>query len=113
MSKGDNSPGMSKFAGVLNGLVNKRTAGSLVLDFGVIQKDKSLLTNTYPVPIPVSDYLVARSLKSRSVSTGTTDGHHHSVSTRQALQKGDRVIVAWVQNDAVVLDVIVKASDVL
>lgn len=113
MSKGDNAPGLSRLAGVLKGMARDQIPTDLVLDFGEIQKDKSLLTNTYSIAIPKSDYLVARHLKSRSVTSGTTEGHSHSVSTREALKTGDRVLVAWVQNDPVVIDVILDADDVL
>ena len=43
---------------------------SLILDFGEIQGDYSLLTNTYPNPIPKGDYLVCRQL-----TIGPTSGH--------------------------------------
>ena len=114
MSKGDNSPGMSRLAGVLKGIAKDAQDKALVLDFGVIQSDKSLLTNTYPSPMPMSDYVVCRSLKRRtdSFTTNTASGHNHSgsVTTHEALAAGDRVLVAWVQDDAVVVDVILDAS---
>ena len=122
MSKGDNSPGVSKLAGVLQELAKKQLPTELLLDFGVVQQDKSLLTNSYPIAIPKSDYLVCRHLKSRIVkattssrSVGDHGSHSHTVeiATREALKVGDRVLVAWVQNDAVVVDVILSAGDVL
>lgn len=113
MSKGDNSPGISRLAGVLRDLAGIDRDDSLVLDFGVIQSDKSLMTNSYPIAIPKSDYLVCRHLKSRNISTGTAEGHTHSVATREALEVGDHVLVAWVLDDAVVIDVILDAEDVL
>lgn len=117
MSKGDNSPGVSKLAGVFQTMVNKGNDGSLVLDFGVIQADKSLLTNTYPIPIPRSDYLVCRNLDAHTATTSSREvgdhgSHSHTVSTRQRLAVGDRVLVAWVQDDPVVVDVILEAADV-
>lgn len=119
MSKGDNSPGMSKLAGVLKGIAHGAQDTSLVLDFGVIQPNGSLLTNTYPIPIPKADYLVCRGLRRQSGSFTTSeaeaDNHKHtgSVQTSPAVKAGDRVLVAWVQNDAVVVDVIVAASAVV
>ena len=120
MSKGDNSPGVSRLAGVFQDLAKKQVPTALLLDFGVIQEDKSLLTNTYELPIPQSDYVVCRHLKSRTVSVNTSsysvgdyDSHTVEVATRESLKVGDRVLVAWVQNDAVVVDVIVAASSVL
>lgn len=122
MSKGDNSPGMSRLAGVIKGIAKGEQNTALTLDLGVIQADKSLLTDTYPIPIPRSDYLVCRGLKKRtasfntsSVSVGDHGSHNHSgsVTTDEALAVGDRVLVAWVQDDAVVIDVILDASEVL
>ena len=122
MSKGSNSPGISRLAGVLKDIARNEQDTSLLLDFGVVQSDGSLLTNSYPIPIPRSDYLVCRHLKSRTVeattssrSVGYHGSHSHTVriSTREALAKGDRVLVAWVQNDAVVVDVILSADSVI
>lgn len=121
MSKGDNSPGMSKLAGVLKGIAKGEQETNLILDFGVIQPDKSLLTNTYPIPIPQSDYLVCGQLKKTTDSFTTSyasisehGDHRHtgSVTTHDALSAGDRVLVAWVLNDAVVIDKIYSASQV-
>lgn len=117
MSRGQNSPGLSRLAGVLTGIARENT-GDVMLDFGVIQNDRSLLTNSYPISIPKSDYLVCRHLKANSESTssasvGDHGSHRHSVSTARALSVGDRVLVAWVGNDAVVIDVILTAASVL
>lgn len=121
MSKGDNSPGVSKLAGVLNDMMQRAQDGSLIIDFGVIQADKTLLTNSYPIAIPKSDYLICRHLKSRTVkattssrSVGDHGSHSHTVEldTQQPLKVGDRVLVVWVQNDAVVVDVILSADNV-
>jgi len=121
LSKGDNSPGMSKLAGVLKEIARGEQDTNLLLDFGVIQSDKSLLTNTYSIPIPKSDYLVCGQLKqatdtssTTSVSVGDHGSHKHSVTitTHDALSVGDRVLVAWVQNDAVVIDKIYTAEQV-
>lgn len=121
MSKGDNSPGVSKFAGVLKELAKGTQETSLILDFGVIQSDKSLLTNTYPISIPQSDYLVCGQLKKATDSFTTSyasisehGDHRHtgSATTHDALSVGDRVLVAWVLNDAVVIDKIYAANQV-
>lgn len=166
MSKGDNSPGMSKLAGVIKDIAKGEKESSLLIDFGVIQEDGSLLTNTYPIPIPATDYLVCRgvALPNREVvntstttatnkshshkvesveatgMTGSAQGHTHSASvsipemqtasatvrqnghdhevdiarpSQRKLAVGDRVLVAWVQNDAVVIDIILTADSVI
>lgn len=169
MSKGGNSPGMSHLAGIMVGVARDASNTSLVLDFGVIQGDGSLLTNTYPISIPASDYLVCRgcALPNSEIITshattaqnnshrhkfedtlvleGTTDtqsspeSHSHSVEipmldvvtryttstqkshnhevdiarpSQRRLKAGDRVLVAWVYNDAVVIDIIKSASEI-
>ncbi len=129
MSRGDNTPGMSKFAGVIDSMINKRKDESLILDYGVIQGDLSLVTNTFPVAIPKSDYMCCRHLQAipedkrwttESAGSHTHPGgygskagsHRHKFQPHWVLEKGDRVLVAWVQNDPVVIDVLVHASDV-
>lgn len=129
MSKGDNSPGLSKLAGVFDKLAERHEDHSLVLDFGTISGDYSLITTNFPIPIPKKDYLVCRHLRavpekdmwetkgagthSHPGSEGGNAGWHtHKFQPHEVLDKGDRVLVAWVQNDPVVIDVIVHANEV-
>lgn len=144
--------GMNHLARVLHGRIkeNSDARSDLVLDFGVIQNDYSLLTNTYPIAIPKADYLVLRQLTLGNTGdvltktqysgshahslmnldcsdggsvTGTVgasgeqaDGsHQHNVLIPEKMRwikPGDRVLVAWVQHDAVVLDIIKNATDI-
>ena len=122
MSSGDNSPGLSKLAGVINGLILRHKDTALLLDFGTIQDDLSLLTNTFPYPIKAKDYLVCRHLRkipddeipsTMDASVGDHGTHSHRYQPHEILRPNDRVLVAWVQNDAVVIDVIMEAEDVL
>lgn len=57
--------GINKLAGVLQGRMHHVADKPQVLDFGVIQGDMSLLTNKFPQPIPQSDYMVCRQIRSR------------------------------------------------
>ena len=119
MSKGDNSPGISRLAGVFQTLADKQVPKDLKLDFGVIQGDGSLLTNTFPIAIPKKDYQVCRHLcpipesDQWETAEAETDGHKHLFQPHWKLAHGNRVLVAWVQNDAVVIDVLVEASAVV
>lgn len=81
------SPGVNKLARVIQGRIARTvdTSAALPLDFGVIQVDGSLRTNTFRHPIPAGDYLRCAGCTAHA---------------------GDRVLVAWVQNDAVVVDAI-------
>lgn len=112
--------GMNKLARILQGRMNrtKDADGALVLDFGTIQGDMSLKTNTFTIPIPRADYHVCRHLTigpagGYLAATSVADGHSHSVSIPEKMRKlnpGDRVLVAWVQSEAVVIDIIVRGD---
>lgn len=144
--------GINKFARVMQSRMGEVGASPLVLDFGVIQGDRSLKTNTYDIPIPPSDYLVCRSLLvgalGSTLTTATADqgnhghgpsgehgghkeetdtgahthpategAHTHDIdvpvpASLRSVLPGDRVLVAWVGNDAVVIDIICSGSEV-
>ncbi len=102
----DGHPGTSKLASVLTRRMKKENDSPLVLDFGEIQANGSLQTNTFPVPIPKGDYTVCRHVGGLSFTTELEGGHRHTVEP-PAISPGSRVLVAWVQSEAVVIDVIV------
>lgn len=129
MGRPESNTGISKLANVVSKRINKHTGdSSLVLDFGEILKDKSLLTNTFPVKIPKGQYSVCRQLTlgptgNKLTETGKADtgkgrhgghlggdgSHEHNISIPEkmrSLKPGDRVLVAWVQSEAVVIDLI-------
>lgn len=81
----EGNPGIAKLASVLSGRMKQEYDAPLPLDFGEIQKDGSLVTNTFPVPVPKGDYSLLGHLMPENVCPGS------------------RVLVAWVQNDAVVI----------
>ncbi len=118
------NPGTNKLANVLAGRMKKECENPLVLDFGEIQVNGSLITNTFPVPIPKGDYSVLRQLtlgltdekltvtKNDGAHGGHISGegvHSHTVlipEKMRSIKAGDRVLVAWVQNEAVVIDIV-------
>lgn len=90
-----------------------------VLDFGSILPDFSLQTNSFPVPIPKGDYFVCRMAalpdKDNWAMTETAGSHSHQVALPDSLiplRPGDRVLVAWVEDDAVVIDKFMPATAV-
>ena len=116
----DGHPGTSKLASVLSQRMKKENESPLVLDFGEIQANHSLVTNTFPVSIPKGDYSVCRHVGGLSfiISGGVHEGHEeqtmsfhtggHTVEP-PGIKPGDRVLVAWVQSEAVVVDIIEKS----
>ena len=103
----DGHAGANKLARTLHKRMKSMSDFPLVLDFGKIESDYGLITNTFPVKIPRGDYTVCR-----HVTGGNHGGHEygdgshsHSISV-PGLSPGNHVLVAWVQNEAVVIDVI-------
>lgn len=117
MAAANGNPGINKMCRVISRRAEKvagKAERDLVLDFGEIKKDYSLLTNTFPIPIPRGDYHVCRlvgGLKYK-ITGGTHGGHeggngsHSHTAEPPKIKPGDRVLVAWVQNEAVVIDVV-------
>lgn len=79
------NPGINRLASAIDSRVQQGARTPLALDFGEIKKDGSLVSNTFPVPIPKGDYSVLGHLAPETISPGS------------------RVLVAWVQSDAVVI----------
>lgn len=129
MSKRGN-PGANKLTNVLVGMMQKTNEHPLVLDFGIIGSDYSLTTNTYPVPIPKGDYSVCRAVTydpSVPLTQSYNDGEHsqpdagyggahtHDIKLPEKMywiRPGDKVLVAWVQDEAVVVDLVYSSSRV-
>lgn len=112
--------GYNDLAKVIHGRILKTAQDSdahMAIDFGQIQSDGSLRTNSFPVGIPAGGYLVCGNLLGIECTGGTTivEGHTHGVSARypQRIGRGSRVLVVWVGNDPIVIDVIHEASEVL
>ena len=171
----DENLGLNKLAQVMQARMDRNqdaNNGALILDFGTIQPDMSLKTNTFAIPIPQTDYHVCRQLtlgpthnilaKTQDIGkphsgshihnthsltcsshggsvTGTTgeatsaapdppipsertaggdshDGEHqHHVLIPEKMRQikpGDRVLVAWVQSEAVIVDIVLPGTAV-
>ena len=61
-----------------------------VIELGTIQRDLSLIADSFPINIPRGDYLVCKSITERL----------------QGLQAGDRVLVAWLGKNVVIIDTV-------
>ena len=98
------------------------------LDLGIINSDYSLTTNLFRQPIPKNEYNVCRQLlydPSVPLTETYVDGSHghpdasppgthsHKVKLPKKmywLRPGDKVLVAWVQNEAVIIDIVYNGS---
>ena len=92
--------GMEKLAKVLDSRMGEHSGGGFSFDFGVIKKDYSLVSNTFPLPIPGGTH---------GGHNSGTGSHSHKV-VMPKLKPGDRVLIVWVEGEPVVVDVVVKAS---
>ena len=123
MAAGPNgSPGINKMCQVISQRAAKvagKADRDLVLDFASVQGDMSILTNTFPIPIPKGEYHVCRHINGFKYKAdigesgkGTHGGHyggdgrHEHLIKPPKIKPGDRVLVAWIQNELVVIDVI-------
>ncbi len=163
----DSSGGASKLAKVLTQRMKKCKESPLVLDFGEILPNMSLLTNTFPLEIPKGQYTICRSVSwnpaipmtmtwrvdeapsvqgweeedwsEKAWQGGPVDLHnppvsvphmhgkkgehdHGSCPTGQHyhdvylpdkmrwIKPGDRVLVAWVEDEAVVIDIVLNSE---
>lgn len=130
---GSSNLGLNKLAQVMQERMDRNQQannGALVLDFGTIQADMSLKTNTFAVPIPQADYHVCRQLtlgptgslltetKTQGQHGGHISGdgsHDHDIKVPEkmrSIKPGDRVLVAWVQSEAVVIDIVLRGTAV-
>ena len=115
----DNYSGVNSLANVISNRIRNMTESPLMLDYGTIKGDMSLRTDTFPIALPQSDYTVCRQLtlgatgdKLTNTSVNGEHAHSHDVylpEKMRGLKPGDRVLVAWVNNDACVIDIILPA----
>lgn len=110
--------GVENLAKILDARMGEHSEGEFSFDFGVIKEDYSLVSNTFPVPIPKNDYSICRLLANLKVLVTGGDhvghskgsGSHSHEIIMPKLMPGDRVLLVWVEGEAVVIDVVVKAS---
>lgn len=95
----------------------ERVVTGLELDIGTIQDDWKLLTNRFPVPLEPKHYHVLRTLKGltgktykKTLPLNTEDGGTVEIPAIKIklpkLEKGDRVLVAWIRDEPIIIDVL-------
>lgn len=134
MESTNGNEGINKLASILQGRMHETGKKPQAIDFGEIQGDMSLLTNQFRQPIPQGDYMVCRQLtlgpkddkltttpqekdgEHKNHTAGEDYGKHlHDVvipEKMRSIKPGDRVLVAWVGDDACVIDIILPGTAV-
>lgn len=122
MKQQNGHPGISSLAGVIDGRIGSGLEQPLLIDFAIINTDWSLKTNTYEPTIPAGEWLVLEQLtfnptlpmtqtyedqgEHSQPDAGMGGAHVHDVKLPKKLYQvrpGDRVVVAWIGGDCVVL----------
>ena len=120
--------GSTALTNTLHGMIKSMTDKPPVLDFGIINADYSLKINTFSKPIPKNEYSVCRQLlydPSVPLTETYVDGlhdhygevsaetHQHDVKLPRKmrwLRPGDKVLVAIIQNEFCVVDIVYNAQ---
>lgn len=85
MNKGNQ--GAQNLVSAIREIAEGQVPKDRAVDFGKIKQDYSLVLDSFPVPIPRGEWSLTRQL----------------LTGEDKIQPGDRVIAAWVGNEAVVL----------
>ena len=128
MKEQTNLNGAASLTNTISGMIKSISSKPPVLDVGVINSDFSLSINTFSKPIPIQDYSVCRSLLydlSIPLTETYVDGahdHHGEVASEthqhkvrlpkkmRKLKSGDRVLVAILDNEFIVIDIVYNAT---
>ncbi len=125
------NPGVNKLTNVFNGMIEAKNDKPPVLDFGIINADYSLTTNSFRQPIPKDEYSVCRSVTynpkipltetyddgehEHPEATPPNSTHTHKVKLPEKmawLTPGDEGLVAWINEEAVVIDIVYNAATI-
>lgn len=93
-----------------------RDAQHTFMELGVINGELALVTDSFKVPIPKGDYMLALTLTGAGTAPGIFetksggDGHKHQLAeVFREVKANDRVLVAWCGNEAVVVAIVVPS----
>lgn len=114
MAEKNEYKGTAKLAAAFHNRIKEMNEKPPILELGTIGEDGSLVTDGFRQPIPKGEYLVCRGLTlGEEGSTFTVDSNGDQVKLPKALRgikPGDRVLVAWMDSEAAVIDIIKRMS---
>ncbi len=105
---------LTAFGELLNQqMQNVRKAGEeRTLEFGTIGDDLSLTVDSLKDVIPKGDYLLALRLTALTGDRLTSSEHTHVLpEPLRGIRPGDRVIVAWVGGQPIVMDTVAGSRE--
>lgn len=111
----ERNDGIAKMVSIFDKRMKEHSDKPLVIDLATIQADGSLIPDSFPETIPKSDYRICRQLSLGNTGDYLTDvttpeggGQAYIPEKMRKLQAGDRVLIAWAQKTAVVIDIILR-----
>ncbi|SDH05165.1 hypothetical protein [Marvinbryantia formatexigens] len=111
--------GAAKFAAVMDARMKEHIPSDLKIDFAEITAGNGLKCNTFPEIIPAADYMVCRQLalgntgdRLAEVKTTEDSGFAFVPEKMRKIKPGDHVVVTWVQDTAVVIDIVMRADGI-
>lgn len=113
MSNGNNIEELGKIINQQMKEVLNRNKG-ITVELGTINANNSLSVASLSNAIPKGDYMISLHLtqSSQTLNTSSVEEHEHSInlpSKLRGLKSGDRVIVAWVGTEPIVIDIVVSS----
>lgn len=115
----EGNEGAALLASVIDSRIKEQIPSDLKIDFGDILAGYQLKTNTFKPIIPPHEYMVCRQLtlgetgeRLTNVTTPEGAGQAYVPEKMRGLLPGDRVLVVWVQDTAVVVDLLVRADKI-
>lgn len=89
----------------------------VTVELGTIGRNMSLSVTSLKNAIPTGDYMVSLHLAQASLQLSTSieespDRHNHTINLPaklRGIQAGDRVVVAWVGTEPIVVDIVVSS----
>jgi hypothetical protein len=106
---------MKRLGEVLSGRMQRTVKGntSTTLELGTINSDLSLSVDGLSGRIGRGDYMVDIRLTQVDYDTEETDSHCHRLpSTFRRLRAGDRVLVAWVGYEPIIVSIVVVGTKI-
>ena len=111
----EQNKGAYRLAIMLRTQMQKQAEQPIMMEFGEIDSDYNLKTDTFSEVIPKADYLVCRSfaIGEEGKELVKTEGKDivPIPSSLRKLMPGDQVLVLWIGADAIVVDILLPATE--
>lgn len=110
----EKNKGSYRLATVLKKQMQRQSEQPVLIEIGEIDASYNLKTDTFSELIPKTDYLICRSLVIGEEGKELVKTEENDIvpvpAILRKLMPGDRVLVAWIGADAIVVDILLPAT---